>query len=105
MATNRVFVVSRRLRFPLPRVEEILFGVHGFCFDFLSRWAVGRAPCGLDLVYCPHEICMGSNMALGWEMDLVRVVAACRPDGLDPGAERHEPEGREPYLPYPTPMR
>ena len=62
MTTGLVSVVSKRLKFPLPRVEEILVVVHGLCFDFSSRWAVGRAPCGLDLVCGPLEICMGRSI-------------------------------------------
>ena len=59
MTADHVSIVSKQLKFPFPRVEEILFGVHGFYFDFSSRLVVGRAPCGLDLVCSPLEICMG----------------------------------------------
>ena len=95
MTTDRASVVFMQLKFPLPRFDMILFGVHGFCFDFSSRWAVGRAPCGMDLVCSPLDM---SIMALGWEMGLVQLWP-CRLGGLDLEAERHEPEGRGlPYL-------
>ena len=41
MTTDRVSFVSKRLKFSLPRVEEILSGVHGFYFNFSTRWPWG----------------------------------------------------------------